>query len=143
MPFPHGICFAATADGDTTREDNGDGGIRAFIGFSYPFRNNPWRHKVISDLAVTNRYCRQDWCNRNMWLLARIGTFERWRHNGYARRLIEYSQLHLELPYIECLTAHVDVAALLAATGFTCYGWRKSAAAYYYLWRNRPAMAAD
>lgn len=126
MPFGRGPCFGVVRDNT----------VCAFVGFDYPFRNNPWRHRVIAEVRAIHQNNRAVWCNKNMWLLSRIGTLPPYRRLGYAIRLIRHAQVVMSVPYIECLTAHVDVCTVLAVTGFKCYGWRPSSAAYYYLWRR-------
>jgi GNAT superfamily N-acetyltransferase len=113
----------------------------AFVGYSYPFRNSPFRLSIFPHLKRRPRREVLSWVNQNIRILTRIVVLKAYRRQGYGRRLITESLPLLNVPYVECITADVAIGRLLATAAFVCEGKIDSPPLYYYLWR-RILMAA-
>jgi len=140
MPFPGGKAFAVFSDGITDREDKGFGGIRAFVKYSYAFRNSPWRREAIPEMPEPTTKEGIAFLNKNIRQLSRIGTFLMWRRRRYAKMLIEKTLPLLNVKYVECLTAHNDVSSLLENCGFKLVKNITRTKTLYYIWKNDSAI---
>jgi GNAT superfamily N-acetyltransferase len=105
----------------------------AFIGYSYPFRNNARRHVALPYYHSLNRRRQIYWLNKNVRCLTRVMVKPEHRGRGIAKELIRQTVPKLCVPYVECLTFTAGIAKILTDCGFTDYGQSDKATCNYYL----------
>jgi len=110
--FPSGTVFALLT-GESIES------IASLVWYTYPFYHSSFRDNLVPELRGLNKMDGIAYLNKNVRLLARIGTLPEFRGKGYAFELVEKTMPLLGVKYIECLTAHDDVRKLLRRLAFS------------------------
>ena len=124
--FPSGTVFGLLT-GETIES------IASMVWYTHPFYHTSFRDTLLPGLRGKEKSEVLDFLNKNVRVLARIGTLPQFRGKGFAFELVEKTMPLLNVKYIECLTAHDDVRKLLKRLAFTCVSAVKGKPIDYWL----------
>jgi GNAT superfamily N-acetyltransferase len=107
--------------------------LASMVWYTNPFYHTSFRSTLLPELSGIEQKEILPFLNKNVRVLARIGTLPEFRKKGYAFRLVEKTLPLLNVKYIECLTAHEDVRCLLTKLGFKKVSENRNKTVDYWL----------
>jgi len=117
----------------------------AFIGYSYPFRNNRLRNRIFPVIQRLGKTDQCEYLNSHFRILSRLMVKPENRGRGLASSILSQTLPLIGNFCVECLTFEPIICHLLATHGFQNYGWSKTSECYYYIkspWLLKPVSTA-